>query len=67
MSNSRSSKRAGNGINRGSLNPNITVLQSESTVTAMPSNPKHNDIVIDANTTGSIVIYVWNKDDNDWR
>lgn len=63
----RSSKRAGSGINRASLNPNITVLQSESTATAMPNNPKHNDIVVDANTTGSIVLYVWNKDSSDWR
>lgn len=61
----RSSKRAGIGSNRGSLNPNITVLLSESTATALPKFPKIRDIVIDANTTGSVITYVW--DGAGWR
>ena len=64
---SRQNKRAGNGANRGSINPIITVLQSESTATGLPNNPKHNDIVIDASTTGSIVMYIYNTESNDWR
>ena len=63
--NSRNSKKTGVSVNRGSINPNITVLLSESTATALPSNPKIKDVVIDASTTGSVVTYVW--DGGGWR
>jgi hypothetical protein len=63
--NARNSKRQGVGVNRGAINPVITVLLAESTATALPSNPRIKDTVIDASTTGSVVVYVW--DGSGWR
>lgn len=63
--NARNSKRQGIGVNRGSINPVVTVLLSESTATALPHNPRPKDVVIDASTTGSVVTYVW--DGGGWR
>jgi hypothetical protein len=44
----RASNRVGFGSNRGSANPKITVS------TIPPSNPKHNDLWLDINTSPGI-------------
>ena len=62
---SKSDKRTGSGVNRGSLNPLMTVVLSGTTATNYPKNPKTKDIMIDATTTGSIVTYVWSG--TGWR
>ena len=63
--NSRASKRAGSGINKGSLNPNITSFFSGTTATNQPRNPKTKDIMLDCTATASIVTYVY--DGSIWR
>jgi hypothetical protein len=54
----RSSRRAGSGVNRGSLTPQISVILSGTTSSQFPADPKTKDIVIDA-TSSPVVIYVW--------
>lgn len=66
MAIARSSRRTGAGVNRGSLNPKITVISDTSTTTTsqFPSSPKKHDLVIDA--TSSPVVTFW-FDGTNWN
>lgn len=55
MAISRSTRRPGSGNNRGSLNPNITVILSGTTASQFPSDPKTKDIVIDGTSTPHVI------------
>ena len=55
---SKSSRRTGAGVNRGSLNPKTTIVSSTATTTTsqFPTTSKKNDLLYDA-TVSPVVVY----------
>jgi hypothetical protein len=57
MSNSRSTRRPGNGVHLGSINPSITVSDTA------PDDPNHKDLWFDI--TGDPGVWKWYDSDTD--
>ena len=66
MSISKSSRRPGMGVHRGSLNPKITIATSTASTTAsqFPNLSKKNDLFYDA-TVSPVVVYWY--DGTNWH